>query len=210
MRHTIKCLVAAVAVGLACIAPGTVFAHAATAGHAFSRAIHAEDFGRTAAQHGEENVTPTTLQRTVRDGSLATGVTPAQNELLDLINDARGDAGLQPLHLDAALNAVATARSQDMLAHHYFSHEIPGVGYVFNILDHEHIGYTSAGENIAMNNYLSVYSMAQTVQLTNTDLMNSPEHRANLLDSKFSAVGLGLGIERGSGRLILTEVFVQP
>ena len=210
MRRFAYLAVAAV-VGLACTVPGISSARAATTGHlAFSRTIHAEDRGRTSAYHAESDVTAAPLQHADRAESDAAGITPAQIELLNLINHARADAGLQPLHLDAALDAVATERSQDMIARHYFSHEIPGVGYVFNILDREHIGYASAGENIAMNDYLTVYSLAQTVQLTNTDLMNSPEHRANLLEPSFSAVGLGLGIERGAGRLILTEVFVQP
>ena len=74
----------------------------------------------------------------------------------------------------------------------------------------DHVGYQMAGENIAFNNYRSVYDMAETVRLTNTDLMNSPEHRANILEPKYTEIGLGMTLNTRSDDLIVTEVFVQP
>jgi len=131
-------------------------------------------------------------------------------ELLSLINAERARAGERPLRFSGLLNAVAQARSQDMTAHHYFSHHIPGVGFVFNILDRDHLRYEMAGENIALNNYIDFYNLVQTVRRTNADFMNSPEHRANILDWRYTEVGLGMVFQRGSGQLIVTEVFVQP
>ncbi len=130
--------------------------------------------------------------------------------MLGLINAERKDAGVGPLTLDDALDGIAQARSQDMVDRHYFSHQIPGGGMVFDILDRAHLQYEMAGENIALNNYINFYPMTGTIQQTNTDLMNSPEHKANLLEPKYSRLGLGLTFEQGSGKLILTEVFVQP
>ena len=134
-------------------------------------------------------------------------------QMLALINAERAQAGVGPLRFDPTLNAIAQARSQDMIARHYFSHQIPGVPgvhMVFDILDHDNVQYEMAGENIALNNYIDFYPMAQTVRQTNTDLMNSPEHRANLLEPKYTRLGLGMAFEPGTGKLILTEVFVQP
>lgn len=134
-------------------------------------------------------------------------------QMLALINAERAQAGVGPLRFDATLNAIAQARSQDMIARHYFSHHIPGVPgvhMVFDLLDHAHVPYEMAGENIALNNYIAFYPMARTVRQTNTDLMNSPEHRANILEPKYSEIGLGMAFEHGTGKLILTEVFVQP
>ncbi len=133
----------------------------------------------------------------------------ARTELLDLINAERAQAGEAPLRLDPALDAIAEARSQDMIDRHYFSHYIPGGGMVFNILDLDHIPYQMAGENIALNDYINFYSLDQTVRQTNTDLMNSPEHRANILEPRYNLLGLGLAFERGTGKLIVTEDFVQ-
>jgi uncharacterized protein YkwD len=137
------------------------------------------------------------------------GLALAKVEMLALINAERAQAGVGPLHVDATLNAIAQARSQDMLARHYFSHHIPGGGMVFDILDRDHVPYEMAGENIALNNYIDFYSMPQTVRHTNTDLMNSPDHRANLLEPKFTEIGLGAALEKSSGTLIVTELFVQ-
>jgi uncharacterized protein YkwD len=148
--------------------------------------------------------------RTARPSApAARGLTPAKGELLRLINAERAQAGVGPLHLDATLNAIAQARSQDMIARHYFSHHMPGGGMVFDILNRDHVSYEMAGENIALNNYIDFYPLARTVRQTNTDLMNSPDHRANLLEPKYTKIGLGMAFEQSSGKLIVTEVFVQ-
>jgi uncharacterized protein YkwD len=137
------------------------------------------------------------------------GLTLAKGQMLVLINAERAKAGVGPLHIDATLNAIAQARSQDMIARHYFSHHMPGGGMVFDILDRDHVSYEMAGENIALNNYIDFYPIARTVRQTNTDLMNSPDHRANLLEPKYTEIGLGMAFEQSSGKLIVTEVFVQ-
>ena len=137
------------------------------------------------------------------------GITLAKGALLGLINAERAQVGAGPLHIDATLNAIAQARSQDMIARHYFSHHIPGGGMVFDILDRDHVSYEMAGENLALNNYIDFYPMARTVRQTNTDLMNSPDHRANLLEPRYTEIGLGMAFEQSSGTLIVTEVFVQ-
>jgi uncharacterized protein YkwD len=149
--------------------------------------------------------------RTTRPSAPAVrGMTPAKVKMLALINAERAHAGAGPLHVDATLNAIAQARSQDMIARNYFSHHIPGGGMVFNILDRDHVRYEMAGENLALNNYIDFYPLKQTVQQTNADLMHSPDHRANILERKYTAIGLGLAFEKSSGKLVMTEVFVQP
>lgn len=132
-------------------------------------------------------------------------------ELLALINAERTQAGVRPLTFDPILNIVAQWRSQDMISRHYFSHQIPPGGhYVFDTLDRDHVLYEMAGENIALNNYIDFYSLDRTVRQTNTDLMNSPDHRANILEPKYTEIGLGMAFDHGTGKLIVTEVFVQP
>jgi len=142
--------------------------------------------------------------------SVAAHLSVSRAQMLALINAERAEAGRRPLHLDLTLTRIAQHRSQDMIARHYFSHHIPGGGMVFDILDRDHIQYEMAGENIALNNYINFYPMAQTVRQTNADFMNSPEHRANLLEPKYAEIGLGMAFERRSGKLVVTDVFVQP
>jgi uncharacterized protein YkwD len=129
--------------------------------------------------------------------------------MLDLINAERVGAGSRPLHLDGTLDTIAQWRSRDMIKRNYFSHQIPGAGTVFDVLNRDHVPFTSAGENIAMNDYITVYSLAQTIQKTNTDFMNSPEHRDNILYPRYTDIGIGVAFQHGTGKLILTEVFTQ-
>jgi uncharacterized protein YkwD len=137
-------------------------------------------------------------------------ISPEKKLMLVIINSERQHAGVRPLTFDPTLNAIAQSRSLDMVDRHYFSHQIPGGGMVFDILDHHRVQYQMAGENIAMNNYIDFFSMDQTITRTNADLMNSPDHRANLLEPRYARLGLGVAFEPGTGKLILTEVFVQP
>ena len=176
---------------------------AASIPHQTIKAIHrTTDSPNTRARHRQH--------RAVRPSAPAgRGLTLAKGQMLALINAERAQAGVGPLHVDATLNAIAQARSQDMIARHYFSHHMPGGGMVFDILDRDHVSYEMAGENIALNNYIDFYPMARTVRQTNTDLMNSPDHRANLLEPKYTEIGLGMAFEQSSGKLIVTEVFVQ-
>ncbi len=141
----------------------------------------------------------------------------ARTQMLGLINAERAHASAGPLTLDGALNDVAQARSQDMIDRNYFAHQIPAGGarlpaggMVFAILDHANVPYEMAGENIALNNYRAFVPLDQTVERTNTDLMNSPEHKDNILEPKYARIGLGVAFEQGTNKLILTEVFVQP
>ena len=151
------------------------------------------------------------LSRRVVTASPTLPYMAAKIEMLALINAERAQAGARPLSFDPILNSVAQWRSQDMITRHYFSHQIPPSGhYVFDTLDRDHVLYEMAGENIALNNYIDFYSLDRTVRQTNTDLMNSPDHRANILEPKYTKIGLGMAFERGTGKLILTEVFVQP
>ena len=131
--------------------------------------------------------------------------------MLSLINSDRAQASDGPLTLDVTLSTIAQGRSQDMISRNYFSHTIPGSPptMVFDILDKQHISYSMVGENIALNNYIDFYSRSKTVDQTNTDLMNSPEHRANLLEPKFTHLGLGIAFD-SSGKMITTEIFTSP
>ena len=78
---------------------------------------------------------------------------PTNLSLLRLLNDARQREGRPALRLDPELCAIASGRSRDMIARHYFSHHIPGIGSVFTILDRAGVAYGLAAENLATNKY---------------------------------------------------------
>lgn len=109
---------------------------------------------------------------------------PSQSaQVFALVNQNRAAAGCKALTEDPRLDNAAQAHSVDMATQHYFSHTTPA-GVTFDKRE-EAAGYPSpGGENIAMGQ-----TSAQQVM---TDWMNSPGHRANILNCSFTAIGIGL------------------
>ena len=143
----------------------------------------------TPAPGGNDTATPTP---TPAPDDNDTG-TPAPSENIDnlsyeqqvvaLINEQRAANGLAPLTLNEKLSDVARAKSQDMHDNNYFSHTSPTYGSPFDMLKTFGISYRAAGENIAMG-----YATPQAVV---NGWMNSSGHRANILNSSYTQVGVG-------------------
>lgn len=104
-------------------------------------------------------------------------------QMLDLINQERTSRGLKPLELDPELTPVARSHSADMFARGYFSHYTPEGKDPFARMKDAGVNFRTAGENLAL---------APTLQLAHTGLMNSPGHRANILNPNFGRIGLGI------------------
>jgi uncharacterized protein YkwD len=120
-----------------------------------------------------------------------------ESELLEMVNAERRQHGLPALAADPALTRVARAHSQDMLARGYFSHVSPEGGQLSDRLKLGEVRYLVAGENLAL---------AQTLAIAHRGLMNSPGHRANILQPKFGRLGIGV-LDAGRYGLMITENF---
>lgn len=104
-------------------------------------------------------------------------------EMLSLINNYRAENGLGPLTASPTLTDAAQYHATDMADQNYFSHDVQGVGsWSDNISDN---GYNSMGrgENIAAGNADADATFQQWV--------NSPGHRANMLNPSYTAIGIG-------------------
>ncbi len=106
--------------------------------------------------------------------------------LLDSINAARAAEGLPTLIVDETLVAVALSRAQDLVKNDYFAHYGPDGGSAFSELAARGVNYALAGENLARNNYLE----SKTVAAAFEGLMASPGHRANILEPRFTKIGV--------------------
>lgn len=115
--------------------------------------------------------------------ALANTVTEYEAEVVRLVNIERAKNGLEPLTMNWELSRVARYKSQDMHDRGYFSHTSPTYGSPFNMIRNFGISYRTAGENIAMG-----YNTPQAVV---TGWMNSSGHRANILNSSFTQIGVG-------------------
>ncbi len=100
---------------------------------------------------------------------------------IDIANQTRRENGLTDLSPDATLNALATTRAVE--AAQVFSHTRPDGRSCFSILDDNAVVYMTCGENIAAGQ--------QTEQEVMNAWLNSPGHRANILNGAFHKVGLG-------------------
>ncbi len=119
--------------------------------------------------------------------------TPDNEELtfLALINDYRGQNGLRPLALNMTLGEAADFHSQDMAEHGYFAHTLSdGTDAGTNIYNFGYTG-TTWGENIAAGQ--------TTAEAVMQAWMNSPGHRANILNRRFREVGIGVVFGAPSG-----------
>ena len=112
-----------------------------------------------------------------------TAVTDFESEVIRLVNEIRVSNGLGTLKSNWQLSRVARYKSQDMHDKKYFSHQSPTYGSPFEMMKSFNISYRTAGENIAKG-----YTTPQAVV---NGWMNSPGHRANILNASFTEIGVG-------------------
>jgi len=103
-------------------------------------------------------------------------------QVLTIVNQERSKAGLKPLTMNANLSKVAMAKAQDMYNNNYFDHQSPTYGSPFDMMRQFGITYNYAGENIAKGQRTPTEVMNQW--------MNSPGHRANILQANFTQIGV--------------------
>ena len=121
-----------------------------------------------------------TLHRNVL--SYATDITSAG--LLSATNGQRAVNGLGGLTQNSTLNQAAQAKAADMAANNYWAHTSPSGKTPWTFIDATGYSYESAGENLA-------YGFATSSE-TVTGWMNSPGHRTNILNTKYTEVGFGI------------------
>ena len=115
--------------------------------------------------------------------ALDTSVRAYEQEVIRLVNVERAKAGLKALTEDWELSRMARYKSQDMHDLRYFSHTSPTYGSPFDMMKAFGIRYHTAGENIAMG-YRTPAAVVQ-------GWMNSPGHRANILNASYTKIGVG-------------------
>lgn len=103
-------------------------------------------------------------------------------QVVDLVNQERAKAGLQPLKSDAALTNVAMIKAKDMYNNNYFDHNSPTLGSPFDLMKSEGIQYRTAGENIAKGQ--------RTPQEVMNAWMNSEGHRQNIMNANYTSIGV--------------------
>ena len=110
-------------------------------------------------------------------------VNSMEKQVASLTNSKRKAAGLGSLTLDSQLSKLARMKAEDMAKKGYFSHTSPTYGSALDMMKKYGVSYRTAGENIAKGQ--------KTPEAVMKGWMNSSGHRANILNSAYSHIGVG-------------------
>jgi uncharacterized protein YkwD len=123
--------------------------------------------------------TPTPTKTTKPVGGSGT----AESQVLALTNQERAKAGCGPLRTNKALTNAAEAHAADMVDQHYFAHDSLDGRSPFDRMKAAGFRGGAMAENIAAG-YSSPAAVVE-------GWMNSPGHRANILNCTYTMIGIG-------------------
>ncbi len=134
--------------------------------------------------------------------SAAHDVESVRRELFDMLNATRREAGLPPLHEHVGLREVGLAHRRDMAENDFIGHTSPRTGTAA-----DRVRAASLTSGLVLENIGRGYS----AQEIHRGLMESPGHRANLVNPDVTHVGIGVVAQPEGSRsaFIVTEVFVR-
>ncbi|MEL7658041.1 MAG: CAP domain-containing protein [Bacillota bacterium] len=124
-----------------------------------------------------------------------------EQQVVDLVNKERAAAGLPALKVNTALANVAEKKAEDLRDKNYFAHQSPTYGSPFDMMKQFGISYSAAGENIAKGQRTPAEVM--------NGWMNSPGHKANILNSNFTEIGVGY-VTDSNGAGYWVQHFIRP
>lgn len=139
--------------------------------------------------------------------ALANASEISPENIVNLVNQERTANGVDPVKVNPELQSAAVAKSQDMIYRSYFDHYAFGQTPWMFILKAGY-NYSVAGENLAKG-----FSSSEGVV---NAWMDSPEHRANILNPEYQEIGVGVvkGTFTENGRAtdttLTTEILAAP
>lgn len=117
--------------------------------------------------------------------------------VVELVNKEREKAGLKALSIDKKTTAAANVRAREIKQS--FSHTRPNGSSFSSALKEQGVSYRGSGENIAWGQ--------KTPEQVMEGWMNSAGHRANILNEKFTSIGVGY-YQDASGVNYWTQLFI--
>src|SRR4051812_15520616 len=124
--------------------------------------------------------------------------TAAEQRIFQLTNEARKDAGVDPLAWNEQAAQAARVHARMMAEKQALSHQFPGEAVLRDRLGAAGIRFDAAAENVAD---------AESADGAHDALMHSPPHRTNLLNPKYNSIGIG--VAEKNGQLYVTEDFAH-
>jgi len=127
------------------------------------------------------------------------------SEILSYTNNERLANALSSLSADPILDSIAILRADDLFANQYFEHQSPTGNSVSNLAQKLNYDYLLIGENLALGNFDGNQGIISA-------WMDSPGHRANILNNQYTKLGVAVkqGIFEGESVTIAVQVFALP
>lgn len=144
------------------------------------------------------HISPKATNMNQENTATSSELTKDEQTILNLVNNARREAGLNELKVDNQMMNVARLKSRDMEDNDYFAHTSPTYGTPFQMLTNFGVSYKTAGENIAGHS---------TAENAFNAWMNSAGHKANILNSNYNYTGIGIVSSNRYGKMF-TQMFV--
>lgn len=120
----------------------------------------------------------------------ASFIAEIEQAIFQQVNAEREKAGVPTLSYNNTMQKYARIKSQDMGDRNYFAHENPEGQLITVQMQKDGVSYQAWGENIAYIQSSSSNSSLASQFMTNW--MNSSGHRANILSTNFSSIGIGV------------------
>ncbi len=118
--------------------------------------------------------------------------------MIELVNQERQKQGRVPYLMSHEMMRSSEEKALDMAENNYFAHTSPSGETPFDVMRRAGVQFSTAGENIARGG---------SVESLHNALMNSSGHRANILSTSYTHIGIGI-IER-NGTLWVAQHFAK-
>lgn len=124
--------------------------------------------------------------------------------LVDLANGDRKNVAVASLKVNPLLEEAARLKAKDMAEKGYFAHYSPEGASPWQWINKAGYKFVYAGENLAIN-----FDDSESV---NNAWMNSPGHRANILNGHFTEIGIATakGMYQGMETIFVVQMFGSP
>jgi uncharacterized protein YkwD len=139
-----------------------------------------------------------TVAASVRMKAADQDLSQAEQRIFQLANQARHDAGVEPLQWNEQAAEAARAHAKLMAEKQALSHQFDGEPALRERLAATGLRFDATAENVAD---------AESADESHEVLMNSPPHRQNLLNPKYN--GLGIGVAKNGNQFYVVQDFAH-
>lgn len=163
---------------------------------------NAQDIVENIAQEVEKRIsTPEPLRARLESAS----ANLTSRGTIIFTNTQRTSLGIPALEENEKLNTAAREKVKDMFLRQYFAHTSPTGKVAGDLVKDSGYEYIMVGENLALGNFKNDEVLVQA-------WMDSPGHRANILDKRFTQIGVAVekGTYEGKTTWLAVQIFGKP